>query len=238
MPGCRRSMTMASSYGNPTPSFAIWPRRYGQGGLLPDDEQQIALADQWLEWCKTTPYPDYIGVFWGIVRTKPDQRNPKMIKSRLAAWIKQMQFLDRHLAERTYVVGDRLTMADIPLGAMAYRYYTLPNQTAGSCWSRRLVPSAAGTPGIPAARHDPLRPQSGRVAAAGARGRRALAGCWRPAGEESHQRRKPIAARPHPSGRSSTRGQAAARRSADRTGSCAGSVSAERPGCAASRRPR
>ncbi len=118
-------------------------RRYGQGGLLPDDEQQIALADQWLEWCKTTPYPDFIGVFWGIVRTKPDQRKPQMIKARLAAWIKQLQLLDRHLADRAFVVGDRLSMADIPLGAMAYRYFNLPIQRPDfpglAAWYQRLT---------------------------------------------------------------------------------------------------
>ncbi len=101
-------------------------RRYGQGGLLPDDERRIALADQWLEWCKTTPYPDYIGLFWGIVRTPPDQRKPQMIAARRAALVKSLRLLDRQLAGRAFVLGDRLTMADIPMGAMAYRYFNLP----------------------------------------------------------------------------------------------------------------
>ena len=34
--------------------------------------------------------------------------------------------LDRHLAGRAYVLGEQLTMADIPLGACVWRYMNLP----------------------------------------------------------------------------------------------------------------
>jgi glutathione S-transferase len=34
--------------------------------------------------------------------------------------------LDGYLANRPYMVGDHLTVADIPLGCVAYRWYALP----------------------------------------------------------------------------------------------------------------
>jgi glutathione S-transferase len=33
--------------------------------------------------------------------------------------------LDRHLNERAYVLGDEFSMADIPLGAIAHRWFAL-----------------------------------------------------------------------------------------------------------------
>lgn len=112
-------------------------RRYGQGGLLPDSETECAVADQWMEWCKTTPYPECIGLFWAIVRTEPRSRDPGFIAARHEALVEALDILEAHLAGRAYVAGDRVTMADIPLGPMVHRYFDLdvtrpdfPNVTA------------------------------------------------------------------------------------------------------------
>ena len=100
-------------------------RRYGQGGLLPDSEAECAVADQWMEWCKTTPYPDCIALFWAIVRTEPVSRDPAVIRARHDSLVKALKILEAHLAGRTYVAGDRVTMADMPLGPMIHRYFDL-----------------------------------------------------------------------------------------------------------------
>ena len=117
-------------------------RRYGQGGLLPDSESECAIADQWMEWCKTTPYPQCIELFWAMVRTEPICRNADLIAARSESLAEALKILDAHLANRAYIAGDRLTMADIPFGPMAYRYFNLdvarpelPNVTA---WYERL----------------------------------------------------------------------------------------------------
>lgn len=117
-------------------------RRYGAGGLLPDSEAEIALADQWVEWCKTTPYPPYIEMFWGIVRTEPMGRDPGFIEDRRATLVEALRLLDAHLADRAYIAGDRLTMADIPAGPIAYRYFNLeierPELPNLAAWYERL----------------------------------------------------------------------------------------------------
>ena len=53
-----------------------------------------------------------------------------------------LKILDTHLSDRDYVAGSTFTMADIPLGAVAYRYFnvdvqrpSLPNTEA---WYQRL----------------------------------------------------------------------------------------------------
>ena len=50
-------------------------RRYDKSGLLlPPSEEGYALADQWMDWLKTTLYPAYVELFWAIVRTEPAVR--------------------------------------------------------------------------------------------------------------------------------------------------------------------
>ena len=77
-----------------------------------------------------------------MVRTEPAHRDRAVIEARGESLGAALKVLDAHLAERPYVAGDRLTMADIPLGPLAYRYFNLdverpalPNMTA---WYERL----------------------------------------------------------------------------------------------------
>ncbi|MDF1749930.1 MAG: glutathione S-transferase family protein [Alphaproteobacteria bacterium] len=100
-------------------------RSAGQGSLLPDGLQAQAHADQWLDWHKTTLTLPMIDLFWGTVRCEPEQRNPDLIAKAKAATDKALAILDDHLAGRDFMVMDRLTLADIPLGALVYRYYQL-----------------------------------------------------------------------------------------------------------------
>jgi glutathione S-transferase len=117
-------------------------RRYGRGGLLPDSEAECAIEDQWMEWCKTTAYPQYIELFWAIVRTEPAHRDQGVITARHMALAEALTILEAHLAGGTYVAGERLTMADVPLGPMVHRYYGLdvprPDLPNVDAWYRRL----------------------------------------------------------------------------------------------------
>ena len=122
-------------------------RRYGAGSLLPDDEPGYAVADQWMDWCKTTPYPEYIELFWAIVRTEPAYRDARQISDRAERLGRALGILDSHLADRAYVLGERLTMADIPFGPLAYRYFNLdvvrPELPNLAAWHARLCERSA-----------------------------------------------------------------------------------------------
>ena len=79
-----------------------------------------------MEWCITTVMPDLGIVFLGLVRTPPEQRNMAAIETAAERLGRTLMILDEHLAERSYMAGDRLTIGDIPLGAAFYRYTALP----------------------------------------------------------------------------------------------------------------
>ncbi len=116
--------------------------KYGDGILWDSDAAARSLADRWMEWFKTTAYPNYIKLFWAVVRTEPTHRDPGAIAAYAEALGESLKILDAHLAAHAYVAGDGLTMGDIPFGPAAYRYFNLdverpelPNVTA---WYRRL----------------------------------------------------------------------------------------------------
>ncbi|MGK0172277.1 MAG: glutathione S-transferase [Gammaproteobacteria bacterium] len=53
------------------------------------------------------------------------------------------EILDKHLADRPYVAGDRLTMGDIPLGPQLHRWMMLvedrPSMPHLEAWYQRLT---------------------------------------------------------------------------------------------------
>ncbi|WP_421709844.1 glutathione S-transferase family protein [Algihabitans sp.] len=117
-------------------------RRYGKGALDPDDEGQRALAAQWMDWATMTVVAAMTPVFWGLVRTPPEQRDQAAIDKGIAACQSAFRLLDAQLKGRAYLLGDRLTTADIPLGCATYRWHalevpqeSLPNLAA---WYERL----------------------------------------------------------------------------------------------------
>ena len=99
---------------------------YGDGGLSPHAPRARALVDRWMDWEATTLQPHVMGHFWGWWRTPQAKRdavmNAELWRAAGADWGK----LDAVLARAPYLAGERLTMADIPAGTLAYRYFTLP----------------------------------------------------------------------------------------------------------------
>lgn len=99
--------------------------QYGRGTLSPDDIQQRAHADQWMEWYRTTLMPHHSMIFFSVVRKPPEEQDWTMINAQKALLEKGLSILDKQLADKTFVTGDAFTMADIPLGVLAYRYYAI-----------------------------------------------------------------------------------------------------------------
>jgi glutathione S-transferase len=117
--------------------------RYGHGRFWPDDAAERSRVDRWMDWSQTVLQPDFlVGVFWGYYRTPEPQRNWPAIRASVARCTRHIQLLDRMLADRPFLCGGELTLADIPAGTALYRYFELdierpavPNVEA---WYRRL----------------------------------------------------------------------------------------------------
>lgn len=117
-------------------------RAYGAGPLLPNEPQDSARIDQWMDWQATALWPRFRPVFIGLVRTPATKRDNDAIAAGVAGTGRLLELLDRQLADRDYVLGARFTLADVALGAPIHRWFsleierpTLPNVQA---WYDRL----------------------------------------------------------------------------------------------------
>lgn len=112
--------------------------KHDAGGLWPEDPATRADLDRWMDWQQTTHNPAMTPVFWGLVRTAPADRNQAAIDAGVAATNANMAMLDARLAGRDWIGGDRLSIADIPLGPNLHRYFNLDIARADVPNVRRL----------------------------------------------------------------------------------------------------
>jgi len=99
--------------------------KYGVGTLWPHDVAVRGVADQWMDWQQTTLLPDMHTVYWGLARTPAEQRDQPKIDAAVTNLKEIWGRLDAHLKDRRFVAGDSLTMGDIPVGTLCYRYHAL-----------------------------------------------------------------------------------------------------------------
>ncbi len=122
-------------------------RQYGKGSLWPQDDRQAALADQWMEWTNSRFMGVFFPVFWGLIRTPKEQQDPDKIQQSVKATAELLQIFEHHMADKKFVVGASLTMGDIPLGSMMFKYYSLdierPSLPNIEAWYARLCERGA-----------------------------------------------------------------------------------------------
>jgi glutathione S-transferase len=105
--------------------------KYGAGTLEPADLRARARAGSWMDWQLTVAGPALTPVFWGLIRTPSEKRDHAAIEAGKVKTMAAMTILDAQLGKTAYVAGETLTMGDIPVALMAYRF-------------RRLVPERPG----------------------------------------------------------------------------------------------
>ena len=99
---------------------------YGADSLWPADPRRRGEADRWMDWQQTTLQPGMTALFWGWIRTPPEQRDLAAMEAARVATSPLWQRLDDHLAGRQFVMGEHFSMGDIPVGAMCHRWLNLP----------------------------------------------------------------------------------------------------------------
>ncbi len=114
-------------------------------GAAMADPAQAAAIDAWLEYGSTSLQPPFIGMFWQLVRMRPDQRDAATLDGHRSAVMAALAVLERGLSDgRPYLAGDSFSLADIGLGSLLYRLFDIApdigDATAGVCaWRDRLA---------------------------------------------------------------------------------------------------
>lgn len=115
--------------------FALWESNaivrylashHGIGTLCPVDPQARAIADQWMDWASTTvgPAMDRLRSAYRKPNADVDQAE---VGAALAAAGRVWAIADTGIGRSGgYLAGDRLSMADIALGALLHRWHLVP----------------------------------------------------------------------------------------------------------------
>jgi glutathione S-transferase len=99
--------------------------KHGAGSLCPSDLRARADAERWMDWAFTFQNA-MRNVFWGLIRTPPEKRDPKAIEEGRKKSIELLAIPESVLAGRKYLTGNTFTMGDIPFGCELQRYMRVP----------------------------------------------------------------------------------------------------------------
>jgi glutathione S-transferase len=117
--------------------------KHALGSLMPADPVARARCEMWMDWQQNMPMQGLSPLFLGLVRTPPDKRDAEALRKAAQSVEAAMRMLDHQLADRAFIGGDHLTVADIPVGCATYRWYALPVEHADlpnlRAWYDRLT---------------------------------------------------------------------------------------------------
>ena len=122
--------------------------KHGRSDLYPADPQARAIVEQWMDYGSTDLGIGMRSVFQGKALGLAPWHDPKVVAHGITEWNRQFTRLDQHLAAgNAYMLGDRFTVADIPIGVMVNRWLALdfekPELAAVRAYFARLSERAA-----------------------------------------------------------------------------------------------
>jgi glutathione S-transferase len=100
--------------------------RHSPNEMYPHELRERFDAERWMDWQQTTFNPAGRPAFLQLVRTPPGERDAKAIAASNTDVEALLAVMDAHLAGRSFMVGERFTMADIPLACELHRWMGLP----------------------------------------------------------------------------------------------------------------
>ncbi|WP_353614887.1 glutathione S-transferase family protein [Mangrovibacter phragmitis] len=94
--------------------------QYGQQSLWTENPAKRAQGEKWMDWAASTlPYA-FRGVYLGLVRTPPEQRDEQSIKQSRKECEKLLTMLDQALAQSEWLSGEEFGIADIAPAPIVY----------------------------------------------------------------------------------------------------------------------
>jgi elongation factor 1-gamma len=104
-------------------AIARYVARLNNGaGLFGSTDYEAGLVDQWIDFSVgevDLPAAVWLYPIYGLI-----ENNPKATNTAKADIRKVLEILNKHLLDRTFLVGERVTLADIVLTACLYPLYT------------------------------------------------------------------------------------------------------------------
>ena len=115
--------------------------KHSMGELCPADLRERADAERWMDWAFTFQNA-MRNVFWGLIRTPPEKRDPKAIEEGCKKSAELLAIPESALSGRQFIAGNKFTMGDIPLGCEVQRWMRVPIERPSfpnvEAWFERL----------------------------------------------------------------------------------------------------
>ncbi len=94
--------------------------------LYPSAPAERAKVERWMDWQLSTMGPPMGTLLYGLIRSKPEQRDPAAIEAArrkaAAAWM----IVEDALAAAPFLAGPEMSLAEIVLGSLVYRWHAFP----------------------------------------------------------------------------------------------------------------
>lgn len=118
-------------------------RQYGTVPFAPAEPSRWAAADKWMDWASLSFAGPFRDLFWNLVRSTPDQRDDVAMDRGLAQCADLMSVANDTLSESAWLSGSEFGFGDIPLGCIAYAWFSMPIERpmhpALEAWNVRLT---------------------------------------------------------------------------------------------------
>jgi glutathione S-transferase len=99
--------------------------KHDDGTFYPLDPGERARGERWMDWQLSVMQGAIQGIFWGLIRTKPEDRDKDAIAASRQATADALAMLDTFLGRTDFVCGSNFTICDIPNAIAVYRWYNL-----------------------------------------------------------------------------------------------------------------
>ncbi len=99
--------------------------RYAPEQLYGNDVRTFASATRWQDFENNELLPPQHDLVMELVRLPPQQRSPEKLAAARTAFNKRLQIVEEQLGRTRYMVGERFTFGDIPIGIRVHRWVLL-----------------------------------------------------------------------------------------------------------------
>jgi glutathione S-transferase len=93
--------------------------RKGNSGLAPTGDG-LSQVEMWTLWVATEVEPNQMQWAYNTFMRAPDQRDPKLAEAGAAALRTRLEVLERVLADRDYLLGEKFSAADLNVACVLY----------------------------------------------------------------------------------------------------------------------
>jgi glutathione S-transferase len=120
--------------------------RYGPNAIYPAEPAQRVLVERWMDWQLSVMAPALVPLYFLLYRQPEAARTAEAIARLAKDTAAPFKILEARLADRLYLEGDAITLADIGNGVWAHRWFSMGQGSRDSNvgrWLARLADNAA-----------------------------------------------------------------------------------------------